>query len=340
MKILLFLIVAIFTTAQAVSFFEVVKEEWVSFKTEHSKEYKSDIEEKFRMKIFMDNKHKIAKHNTNYEKKQVGYKLKMNKYGDMLHHEFINVLNGFNKSVNTITRPSYTGAMFVEPANVQLPESVDWRESGAVTPIKDQGHCGSCWAFSSVGALEGQHFRTKGVLTSLSEQNLIDCSGKYGNNGCQGGMTDASFQYIKENHGIDTEESYPYEAINDKCRYNPRNSGADDIGFVDVPANDEAKLKAAVATVGPISVAIDASHETFQFYSEGIYYEPNCSSEDLDHAVLVIGYGTDEDGKDYWLVKNSWGTTWGDNGYIKMARNERNNCGIATAASYPLVGSQ
>lgn len=340
MRALLVLFVAVFATAQAVSFFEIVKEEWTTFKMEHKKVYKSDVEEKFRMKIFMDNKHKIAKHNANFEMKKVSYKLKMNKYGDMLHHEFVNTLNGFNKSINVQLRAERlpVGAVFIEPANVELPEAVDWRKHGATTPVKDQGHCGSCWSFSATGALEGQHFRQTGVLVSLSEQNLIDCSGKYGNNGCNGGLMDQAFQYIKENRGVDTEITYPYEAENDNCRYNPTNSGATDAGYVDIPQGNEKKLKAAVATVGPISVAIDASHHSFQFYNSGVYDEPECSSEELDHGVLVVGYGTDESGQDYWLVKNSWGETWGDQGYIKMARNKDNQCGIASSASYPLVG--
>ncbi|XP_068987422.1 cathepsin L [Bombus flavifrons] len=342
MKLFLLLIVAVLATAQAISFFELVNQEWTTFKMEHNKIYKNDIEERFRMKIFMDNKHKIAKHNGNYEMKKVSYKLKMNKYGDMLHHEFVNTLNGFNKSINTQLRSERLpiGASFIEPANVVLPKTVDWREHGAVTPVKDQGHCGSCWSFSATGALEGQHFRRTGILIPLSEQNLIDCSGKYGNNGCNGGLMDQAFQYIKDNKGLDTEVTYPYEAENDKCRYNAANSGARDVGYVDIPQGNEKKLKAAVATIGPVSVAIDASHQSFQFYSEGVYYEPECSSENLDHGVLAVGYGTDENGQDYWLVKNSWGETWGDNGYIKMARNKLNHCGIASTASYPLVGSQ
>lgn len=340
MKVLLLLIVAVIATAQAVSFYELVKEEWESFKSEHSKAYNSEIEEKFRMKIYMDNKHKIAKHNSNYGKNHVSYKLMMNKYGDMLHHEFVNIMNGFNKSINHVDKPLFTGAMFIEPANVKIPESVDWRDAGAVTPVKDQGQCGSCWSFSATGGLEGQHFRATGSLVSLSEQNLIDCSEKYGNKGCMGGSITAAYQYVKQNHGIDKENTYPYEAENDKCRYNPKNSGASDVGYINIPENDEESLKKAVATIGPISVAIDSSHETFQFYSDGIYYESECSSEDLDHAVLVVGYGTDENGDDYWLVKNSWGTTWGDKGYIKMARNKNNNCGIASSAVYPLVSSQ
>lgn len=148
---------------------------------------------------------------------------------------------------------------------------------------------------------------------------------------------DYAFQYIKDNGGIDTEKSYPYEAIDDTCHFNPKAVGATDKGYVDIPQGDEEALKKALATVGPVSIAIDASHESFQFYSEGVYYEPQCDSENLDHGVLAVGYGTSEEGEDYWLVKNSWGTTWGDQGYVKMARNRDNHCGVATCASYPLV---
>jgi cathepsin L len=330
------LLLAVLATGQAISFNKILDAEWFIYKTHHKKVYKSPIEEGYRMKIFLDNTRKIAEHNRKYELKEVPYKLGMNKYGDMLHHEFVSTLNGFNKSVSA--RMESVGATFIPPANVELPTEVDWRKQGAVTAIKDQEQCGSCWAFSTTGALEGQHFRHSGILVSLSEQNLIDCSGKYGNNGCHGGLMDNAFRYIKENKGIDTEKSYPYEAEDDKCRYNPRDSGADDVGFVDIPQGDEEKLKAAVATVGPVSVAIDASHSSFQLYREGVYYDPDCSPENLDHGVLVVGYGTDvETGHDYWLVKNSWGKSWGKEGYIKMARNKDNHCGIATTASYPLV---
>jgi cathepsin L len=340
MKTLVVVFAALLAVTQAVSIYEVIKEEWGTFKLQHGKNYHDELENKFRMKIFLENKHAIEKHNAKYEMGLVSYKLGLNKYGDLLPHEFAHHMNGFNKSTeSSLLRDNQkrVGAKFVSPAHVELPSSVDWRKEGAVTPVKDQGHCGSCWAFSTTGSLEGQHFRQTGILISLSEQNLVDCSGKYGNNGCNGGLMDNAFQYIKDNRGLDTEKSYPYEAEDDKCRYNPKNNGAEDAGFVDIPQGDEEKLKAAVATIGPVSIAIDASHQSFQFYSEGVYDEPECSSTELDHGVLIVGYGTDEKGKDYWIVKNSWGPSWGEKGFIKMARNQENQCGIASSASYPLV---
>jgi len=334
-------LLSIVVACQAVSFFELVADEWETYKLEHGKTYKSDVEEKFRMKIFMENRHQIAKHNAAYEQGNKKFKLALNQYGDMLLHEFVKTMNGFNRTYGRVRyneQRDLVGATFISPANVKLPESVDWRNDGAVTPVKDQGHCGSCWSFSATGALEGQHFRKTGVLVSLSEQNLIDCSGNYGNQGCNGGLMDQAFQYVKDNSGIDTEVSYPYEAENDKCRYDPSESGATDVGFTDIEEGSEEQLKEAVATVGPVSVAIDAGHVSFQFYKQGVYYEPECNSTNLDHGVLVVGYGTDtETGEDYWLVKNSWNTIWGDEGYVKMARNRDNHCGIASQASYPLV---
>jgi len=323
---------SVILSASAISLFNLAADEWEEFKSFHGKKYTNEVEDRFRMKIYLENRHRIAKHNV----QENGFSLAMNKYGDMLLHEFTSRVNGYRPELRNTSLHLLQAGTFITPEHVTIPDTVDWRTKGAVTPVKDQGQCGSCWSFSSTGALEGQHFRKTGKLVSLSEQNLVDCSGKYGNEGCNGGLMDNAFQYIKENNGIDTETTYPYEGEDDTCRYTPTNKGADDKGFIDVPSGDEGKLKEALATVGPISIAIDASHESFQFYSKGVYVEKKCSSTELDHGVLLVGYGT-EDGKDYWLVKNSWGTTWGDGGYIKMARNKKNQCGVASQASYPQV---
>ncbi|GFN86382.1 cathepsin l1-like [Plakobranchus ocellatus] len=190
------------------------------------------------------------------------------------------------------------------PSDKAVPDAVDWRDKGYVTKVKNQEHCGSCWAFSTTGSLEGQHFKKTGNLTSLSEQQLVDCSKKYGNKGCQGGLMDNAFKYIKENKGIDTEESYPYTGKNGfMCRFKTQDIGATDTGFVDVKRGSEEALQQAVAEIGPISVAMDAGHDSFQHYRTGIYTERKCSSIKLDHGVLAVGYGSDG-GQDYWIVKN------------------------------------
>jgi cathepsin L len=339
MKVVLALTLLMVSTASAISFFELVVEEWDTWKVSHKKEYDTKTEENFRLKIFMENKAKIERHNRKAASGKHSYHLKMNQYGDMLHHEFVATLNGFQMRQQNASAPRIVGASFLIPAHVEaLPTNVDWRTHGAVTPVKNQGQCGSCWSFSTTGALEAMNFRKTGKLTSLSEQNLIDCSRSYGNQGCNGGLMDNAFQYIKDNGGIDTEESYPYEGEDDKCRYNPKNKGAYDVGFVDVEAGNEHALKHALATQGPCAIAIDASHESFQFYSHGVYSDEECSPENLDHGVLAVGYGEDEStGEAYWLVKNSWGTTWGDQGYVRIAKDKGNMCGVASSASYPLV---
>merc|ERR1711892_43889 len=324
-------------SAQAITFLDVVLEEWETWKMTHVKKYESHIEEKFRLKIFMENKAKVERHNRRAQQGKHTYFLQINKYGDLLHYEFRTMLNGYKQRTKNQTR-KYEAGTFIRNAHVdRLPAKVDWRKLGAVTPVKDQGQCGSCWSFSTTGALEAMLFRKTGKLVSLSEQNLVDCSRSYGNEGCNGGLMDNAFQYIKDNGGIDTERSYPYEGEDDECRYNPRWKGASDIGFVDVESSNEEELAHAIASQGPCSIAIDASHESFQFYSRGIYREPECDPGMLDHGVLLVGYGQEKHGGKYWLVKNSWGDGWGHDGYIKMAREEDNMCGVATQASYPLV---
>lgn len=164
----------------------------------------------------------------------------------------------------------------------------------------------------------------------------MDCTEMFGNYGCSGGFVDKAFDYVKQNGGIDTESSYPYEAVQKECRYNPKNSGTAVVGYRNIRSGNENDLKAAVATVGPISVLLDATHQSFRLYGGGVYYEPECSTEIYNHALLVVGYGSDN-GEDFWIVKNSWGDDWGNEGYINIARNRESHCGIATRAVYPLM---
>ncbi|XP_070403526.1 cathepsin S-like isoform X2 [Nothobranchius furzeri] len=219
--------------------------------------------------------------------------------------------------------------------NMSLPHSLDWRDEGWVTPVKTQGSCGSCWAFSAVGALEGQLKKTKGTLMSLSPQNLLDCSLKYGNNGCRGGFMSNAFHYVMKNQGINSDAAYPYEGKRGKCKYDPKYRAANCSGYAFLPKGDEFALKVGLANIGPISVAIDASRPKFLFYHHGVYKDHTCSHH-VNHGVLVVGYGT-EKGQDYWLVKNSWGEDYGNEGYVKMARNKHNQCGIASFACYPIM---
>jgi len=300
---------------------------WNEYKSKYNKVY-TPAEDLVRFDIYQSKLRLIESHNAGSH----SFRLGVNKFTDMTSAE-VKHFNGYRAAA---ARPvsSHTFNFTVK----DLPATVDWRTKGLVTPVKDQGQCGSCWAFSAVASLEGQHAKSTGKLVSLSEQNLVDCSQKEGNQGCDGGLMDQAFQYIEDAGGIDTEASYPYEAEDDTCRFNKANIGATVKGFVDIPTGNENALQAAVATIGPISVAIDASSDNFQAYTSGVYTFTDCGNkqEDLDHGVTAVGYGT-ENGQDYWLIKNSWGDSWGEQGYIKLARNAGNLCGVATDASYPTV---
>jgi len=310
----------------------VIREAWQQFKLEYGRMYKSVDEDAKRFALFKEKYLFVQQHNLEYAEGKHSFDVKMNKFGDMTQEEIRQTSKGL-KSLGT----ARFGAC--PPHNASLPKEIDHRTNGLVTEVKDQGQCGSCWAFSAVASLEGQHKKATGNLVSLSEQNLVDCAGSEGNEGCNGGWMNTSFVYIKKNNGIDTEASYPYEARDRPCRFKPENVGATCTGFVAIPSGCESSLEEAVVGVGPISIAIDASRLTFQLYHTGVYYEARCKNgpDDLDHGVTAVGYGTTTDGKDYFIVKNSWGTRWGDKGYILMSRNRDNNCGVATDACYPTV---
>ncbi|XP_004239155.2 vignain-like [Solanum lycopersicum] len=273
-------------------------------------------------------------HIHNVNKMDRPYKLKLNKFADMTNHEFRNFYSSKIKHFRMLHGPRPTTGFMHDKAD-NLPASVDWRKKGAVTGVKDQGKCGSCWAFSTIVGVEGINKIKTGKLVSLSEQELVDC--EKDNEGCNGGLMENAYEFIKKNGGITTERIYPYKASDSRCDSLKRNSPVVNIdGHEMVPEKDEDALMKAVANQ-PISVAIDASGSDLQFYSEGVF-NGNCGTE-LDHGVAVVGYGSTHDGTKYWIVKNSWGTEWGEQGYFRMQRGidaEEGLCGITMEASYPV----
>ncbi len=317
----------------AISVASAVVDEFESFKAQFGKVYQSDAEEHYHKQIFLRNKAYIDQHNT---EGSFTYELGINEFADVDPAVFTK-RNGF---LGHLIQPSTAAAVrYFRPVGADLPTTVDWREKGAVTEVKNQGNCGSCWAFSTTGSLEGQHMLKKGELVSLSEQQLVDCSFNEGNYGCMGGSIIYAFKYLINNSsGDDTEKAYPYIAgEHTKCKFIKSDVGANCTGYVEIQKADCKALKEAVATIGPISVAMNASEKSFMLYKKGVYkpIARKCSPARLDHGVLVVGYGQ-EDGVDYWLVKNSWGKKWGMEGYFKIAAAD-NLCGICSEASYPTV---
>lgn len=299
---------------------------WVA---KHGKAYNKLGEREARFEIFKNNLRFIDEHNSQNHT----YKVGLTRFADLTNEEYRAIFLGAKRRFIKSKNPS---RRYVFKAGDQLPESVDWRVKGAVNPIKDQGSCGSCWAFSTIAAVEGINKIVTGELTSLSEQELVDCDRTY-NAGCNGGLMDNAFQFIIKNGGIDTEQDYPYLAVDGKCDQSKMDTKAVTIdGFEDVMPYDEKALQKAVAHQ-PVSVAIEASGMALQFYQSGVF-TGECGSA-LDHGVVIVGYGT-ENGMDYWIVRNSWGLEWGENGYIRMQRNVidtyTGKCGIAMESSYPI----
>ncbi|GLU04224.1 hypothetical protein SLE2022_213830 [Rubroshorea leprosula] len=299
----------------------------------HGKVYNALGEKEKRFQIFKDNLRFIDEHNAENHAYRVG----LNRFADLTNEEYRATYLGAKKSPRKVSKSS---DRYEPRVGDSLPDSVDWRKKGAVVEVKDQGSCGSCWAFSTIAAVEGINKIVTGDLISLSEQELVDCDTTY-NEGCNGGLMDYGFEFIINNGGIDTEEDYPYVAADGRCdqyRKNAKVVTIDD--YEDVPQNNEQALQKAVANQ-PVSVAIEGGGRAFQFYESGIF-TGRCGTA-LDHGVTAVGYGT-ENGKHYWIVKNSWGSSWGESGYIRMERNlagtATGKCGIAMEASYPIKTGQ
>lgn len=272
-------------------------------------------------KAFKENVDKVKEHNSKLGR---SYTLSYTgPFADLSAEEF-------RASMNFGYKPSLRVASPWAPPNVSVADAVDWVAKGGVTPVKNQGQCGSCWAFSTTGSVEGAYFVASGELVSLSEEDLVQCDQV--DDGCQGGLMDNGFKFVEEK-GLCTETDYPYTSgtgVRGSCKTSC-SPAVKVTGFQDVPAMDEDALLQAVAQQ-PVSVAIEADRSAFQLYSGGVLDNTGCGQQ-LDHGVLAVGFGNDG-GKPYWKVKNSWGSSWGESGYIRMVRG-KNMCGIASQASYP-----
>ena len=307
-------------------------DEWVQFskfQESFSKKYASIQELETRFQIFRSNLRDIIIHNLDYTQ---NFTMGVNQFTDLTQQEFKDqYVGGLKVEVGSYGCKTYSSSASGVPA------SIDWRNKGAVTSVKNQGQCGSCWTFSSTGAIEGAWAIAKGQLVDLAEQQLVDCATgvSYGSHGCSGGQMEGAFKYVIE-HGQCSLASYPYTAKDGSCK--TCSAVAHLSSCSDVKPNDQISLKGAVAQQ-PVSIAIEADTRYFQSYSGGVLTSTSCGTN-LDHGVLIVGYG-EENGQKYWLVKNSWGVTWGDKGYVKIARSESTNdagiCGIAMDPSFPSV---
>ncbi|XP_024033301.1 thiol protease aleurain isoform X1 [Citrus clementina] len=310
------------------------------FARRYGKIYESVEEMKLRFATFSKNLDLIRSTN----RKGLSYRLGLNKFADWSWEEFQRHRLGAAQNCSATTKGNHKLTADV------LPETKDWRESGIVSPVKDQGHCGSCWTFSTTGSLEAAYHQAFGKGISLSEQQLVDCAQAFNNQGCNGGLPSQAFEYIKYNGGLDTEEAYPYTGKDGVCKFSSENVGVQVLDSVNITLGAEDELQHAVGLVRPVSVAFEVV-DGFRFYKSGVYSSTKCGNtpmlvnmlltqgmlnvDDVNHAVVAVGYGV-EDGVPYWLIKNSWGENWGDHGYFKMEMG-KNMCGIATCASYPVV---
>jgi len=290
--------------------------EWAKFKLQHEKVY-SEEEDATRMNIWNKNVKMVAKHNS----EKHSYTMAINKFSDWTEEEFNNFL-GYQARAERSTGKTFE--------NVKTPETVDFRDEGKVTPPKDQGQCGSCWVFSATGALEGLWAKEMGELVSMSEQQLMDC----GQGGCNGGHMINGWNHVAQAGGIQSEETYPYKHKDGHCQEDNSMFVAHCGGYEEVSPNESAMESALVEIGYPISIGVHAG-SSFQHYHSGVYDDTHCKNGQLNHAILVVGY--DKSGSEpYWIVKNSWGGSWGDHGYINMKMGV-NTCGMKADPCYPTM---
>ncbi|XP_065204572.1 procathepsin L-like [Planococcus citri] len=309
--------------------------QWNSFKIRFNKTYQSTNHEQQRMEIYLNNIEEITKHNELFEKGEVMYKKGVNQFTDLTSQEFSDrYLSKLNSFQNTRSYPMATCPI----GKGTPPDHKDWVHEGAVTRVKNQGACGCCWAFSAAALLESHLYIKNKKLEDLSPQNLVDCVLGPLSKGCCGGLVEESMDYVMKG-GIATEKSYPYEARRRACRYvqTENDYSRKIINYTQIPENNGECLKEVVGLIGPVSCYMDAVD--FQHYESGILHRTKCSNKasDISHALVIVGYGTTRVNKtDYWLVKNSFGETWGEQGYVKVLRN-KNECAVESWNFYPIL---
>ncbi|XP_033997184.1 pro-cathepsin H [Trematomus bernacchii] len=319
----------LFALLSAASAFPLSEQDEFHFKSwmaQYNKVY-SMQEYHERLQIFTENKRRIDKHNEGNQTFTMG----LNQFADMTFGEF--------RKYFLLSEPQNCSATKGNHFSSKgpLPDSIDWRKKGNyVTDVKNQAACGSCWTFSTTGCLESVTAINTGKLVPLSEQQLIDCAQDFNNHGCDGGLPSQAFEYIMYNKGLMTEEDYPYKAIELTCVYKPELAAAFVKDVVNITQYDEKGMVDAVATLNPVSFAFEVTSD-FMHYSEGVYTSTEChqTPDMVNHAVLAVGYGQ-QDGTPYWIVKNSWGSRWGVDGYFLIER-EKNMCGLAACSSFPVV---
>jgi len=297
-----------------------VYDAWVHWKQKNGKAYGNNSEEEYRLHVYAANFAEVGR----ISQEHSGTEFELNKFADLPSEEFARIYTGY------LHFGGLKQSKVVKLDESNLKTSVNWVTEGAVAAVKDQGHCGSCWAFSAVSAIETANYLQKSMssVPTYSEQQLVDCAGgRYRNNGCHGGLMDLAFTYVESN-SLQSEDDYPYRAADGSCKNGSGSGTVTD--FSDVQSGSASQLRAALNGQS-VSVAIQADQSVFQFYKSGVLTSSACGTH-LDHGVISVGYGN-EDGEDYFLVRNSWGASWGDHGYIKIGAN--NVCGILTSPSYP-----
>jgi cathepsin H len=301
--------------------------EFDHFVSRYGKAYASTAEYHFRRGIFHAN-NRMIQHSNDQGK---SYTLAVNEDADLTWEEW-----KAKKLMDPQDCSATVGNHVMSGAEIPRDSAVDWRQKGVVSAVKNQGQCGSCWTFSSTGCLESMTAIKTGKLLSLSEQQLVDCAKNFDNYGCNGGLPSHAFNYVMYNGGIQSESDYPYTAKDGKCKFDKTKVVATVRDEVNITEGAENELLDAVTNQGPISIAFQVASD-FRFYKNGVYDSNVCKSGpmDVNHAVLAVGYNSTST-KPYWIIKNSWGATWGVDGYFWMVRN-KNMCGIATCASYPVV---